>query len=62
MDQQVLRKNTRLAKALNEDFSYKDFAEAIDINKNSFYNWLNGSYDLSKQKAKDLQGMIDNLL
>ena len=63
MIQENLRKNCKLAKALNDDiFTYKDFAEAIDIDHNSFYNWLNGAYNLSDTKAKSLNDFINNIL
>lgn len=61
--QEQLRKNVRLAKALNDnEFTYKDFASVIDITENGFYNFLNGYYNLSYQKAKELEDFIVNLL
>lgn len=62
MKQDNLRRIVRLAKANNEDISYKDFAESIDISINGFYNWLSGSYELSYQKAKQLEDIAINLL
>lgn len=63
MSQNFLRKNCKVAKALNDDiFTYKDFADAIEIDHNSFYNWLNGAYDLSYNKAKQLNDFINDLL
>ena len=62
MKQDNLRRIVRLAKANNEDISYKDFAECIDISINSFYNWLAGSYKLSYKKAKLLEDIAINLL
>ena len=59
--QDELRKQTRIAKAYNEDITFKDFAEAIDIDINSFYNWLNGAYDLSRLKARYLEDIVINL-
>lgn len=59
--QNELRKQTRIAKACNEDITFKDLAGAIDIDINSFYNWLNGAYDLSRQKALYLEDIVINL-
>ena len=42
INQDILRKQTKIAKALNEDFTYKAFAEALNITDHSFYNWLKG--------------------
>ena len=62
INQDILRKQTKIAKALNEDFTYKAFAEALNITDHSFYNWLNGYYDLSSKKAKELQEVIIDLI
>lgn len=62
MKQDNLRRIVRLAKANNEDISYKDFAECIDISINSFYNWINGSFKLSYKKAKLLEDIAINLI
>jgi transposase-like protein len=59
--QDELRKLTRVAKACSEDITYKDLAESIDININSFYNWLNGYYELSREKARYLEDIVINL-
>ena len=60
--QDELRRQVRLAKAMNEEYTYKDFAEAIEISEGSFYNWLNGSYDLSRKKFAYLQDIVVNLI
>ena len=62
MQQDNLRRIVRLAKANNEDISYKDFAEYIDISVNSLYNWLSGGFKLSYQKAKQLEDIAINLI
>ena len=62
MTQELLRKQTKIAKACNDDIYYKDFAEYLDITKHGFYNWLKGYYDLSSKKAKELQEVIIDLL
>lgn len=51
--QENLRKQVKLLKAL-QDISYKEIAEHLEINKNSFYNWLKGYYDFSIEKEQRL--------
>lgn len=51
--QENLRKQVKLLKAL-QDISYKEIAEHLEINKNSFYNWLKGYYDFSAEKEQRL--------
>lgn len=58
--QNKLRKQVKLLKAL-QDINYKELAQYIEITNNSFYSWLNGYYNLSAEKAKHLQEMIDTL-
>lgn len=60
--QKFLREQVKLAKVYNSDWSYKDFAEVIDITAHSFYNWLNGYYELSEEKAKQLHCIVVDLL
>lgn len=63
MEQQnTLRKQVRLVKAEYDDIYYKDFAEYLDINIHSFYNWLNGYYELSANKETKLKEVIIDLL
>lgn len=63
MNQDFLRKQVKVAKALNDDdFTYKDFAAAIGITDHSFYNWLKGYYQLSYSKARYLQGIVEDIL
>ena len=61
-DQERLRIRVKLAKVYNQDIYYKDFADYIDISINSFYNWLNGYYNLGSDKYKKLKSVIDDLL
>lgn len=50
-NQDDLRLQVKLAKAMNDsDWSYKNMSEVIGISQNAFYNWLNGAYDLSRNK------------
>ena len=61
-NQDNLRKQVKLAKACNDWIYYKDFAETLDMNINSFYNWLNNEYDLSKKKAAKLEDIVIDLI
>lgn len=63
MKQNNLRKQIRIVKALySEDFTYKDFADYLNININSFYNWINGAYELGYTKEKKLQTIVNDIL
>lgn len=60
--QEILRKQVKVIKALyGEDFTYKDIAEMLEININSFYNWLNNYYDLGRER-KQLQQFVNDIL
>lgn len=62
-NQDKLRQQVKLAKALNgNEWNYKSMSEVININKYSFYNWLNGAYELSDKKAYELIELINELL
>lgn len=61
-NQDTLRKKARLAKALNDEYTFKDFAEIINLTEGSFYNWLSGSQELSYKKYKYLEDFIICLL
>lgn len=60
--QQKLIHRVKLAKVENEDWTYKQMAEVIDIDTHSFYNWMNGCYKLSDKKYSELSSLIDDLL
>lgn len=51
--QEKLRKQVKLLKAL-QNISYKEISEHLEINKNSFYNWLKGYYNFSIEKEQRL--------
>lgn len=55
-----LRKQVKMLKAL-QNISYKEIAEYLEINQNSFYNFINGQYNLSQERAERLQEIIINL-
>ena len=59
--QDNLRQQVKLAKALNDDWSYKAMSEVININTYAFYNWLNGAYELSYKKERELIELVSNL-
>ena len=61
MTQEDVRKLCRIAKALNEDIYYVDFAEYLDISAHGFYNWLNGYYNLNNDKLWKLYDVIVDL-
>lgn len=58
--QENLRKKVKLLKAL-QNVSYREIAGYIDINRNSFYNWLKGYYNLSPEKQKQLADVLSTL-
>lgn len=55
-----LRQKVKIIKALN-NISYKEIATKLNINANSFYNWIKGQYDLSEEKQRKLYYIIENL-
>lgn len=57
-----MRKQVKLAKALNEDIYYKDFAEYLGVTEHGFYNWLNEYYDMSEEKMRKLKDVIIDLV
>lgn len=59
--QDDVRKKVKLSKALNDDIYYKDFADYLDISEHSFYNWLNGYYNLSENKLRMLDDIVTDL-
>lgn len=60
--QDKLRKQVKLAKALNDDWSYKAMSEVLQISTHSFYNWLVGAYELSSKKESQLISLISDLI
>lgn len=60
-EQEKIRRKVKVAKALNDDIYYKDFAEYIEVTEHSFYNWLNGYYNLSKSKIEKLEDVVGEL-
>ena len=60
--QDDLRKQVKLAKALNDEWSFKAMSEVIQISTHAFYNWLNGAYELSYSKERQLIDLVSNLI
>lgn len=61
--QKKLRDQVKIVKALYGDiFPYKELADYLNININSFYNWINGYYNLGKEKEEKLQTLINDIL
>lgn len=52
-----LRRKVKMYKIENEK-NYKQIAEELKMNINSFYNWLSGAYELSEEKEIILMGII----
>ena len=61
-DQDILREQVKVAKALNPQWTYRAMAEVIGISTNAFYNWLSNAYDLGEKKESQLEGFINDLL
>ena len=58
-----MRERIKIIKALYGDiYTYKDIAQMLNMNINSFYNWLNGAYDLGNNKVKLLNEFINDIL
>ena len=62
MRQDNLREQCRLVKAYYDDIDFKDIAGVIDISARGFYNWLNGFYNLSYSKEKELADWLSGML
>ena len=60
--QDNLRQQVKLAKALNDEWSFKAMSEVIQISTHAFYNWLNGAYELSYSKERQLTDLVSNLI
>ena len=61
-EQEEMRKRVKMAKAMNNDIYYKDFAEYLCVSQNSFYNWLKGYYNLSNRKLNKLNEIVIDLI
>ena len=55
---QDLRKKVKMLKVM-QDVKYTELAEHLEIHPHSFYNWLKGYYEFSKEKEMRLHEIID---
>ena len=58
--------NTELRRKVKElkvyqNITYTEIAEYLEVSRNSFYNWLNGYYELSLEKENRLNEIIGTL-
>lgn len=60
MNNEELRKKVKELKAF-QDISYKTLSEQLEMNRNSFYNWVKGYYNLGDEKQKKLTEIIENI-
>ena len=60
--QDNLRKLVKLAKACNDWLYYRELAATLEMTDHSFYNWLNGEYELSFEKARMLNDIVIDLI
>lgn len=60
MDQKNIRTRLKIAKIEDNDFSYSDIADMLDIKVGSVYNFLNGAFNLSQKKAKYLDSWLSD--
>lgn len=60
MNNEILRREAKKLKVY-QDIKYTELAEYLEINKNSFYNWLKGQYNLCEEKQIRLAEIISNL-
>lgn len=58
--QETLRKRVKVLKAI-QNISYTELADYLEIHRNSFYNWLNGYYNLSRETEMKLIEIINTL-
>lgn len=61
MNDDELRKEIRILKAIEQIDSFAELADMIGIKIHSFYNWLNGYYNLSSDKKRCLKNIVDDL-
>lgn len=60
MKQEKLRKQVKILKAV-QGISYGELSEYLEIKKQSFYNWLKGQYELSREKENRLCEIINDI-
>lgn len=60
MHNDKLRKKVKTIKAF-QDVSYKELAGYMEMNRNAFYNWLKGYYNLGNEKQRKLNDILDTI-
>lgn len=61
--QEKLREQIKIIKAMyGDEYKYIDFAEYLEMNINSFYNWLNGYYNLGAEREQKLKDIVNDIL
>lgn len=61
MNDNELRKQVRILKAIGQIDNMSEIAEMLDINVHSFYNWLNGYYNFGNIKKTLLTNIVNDL-
>lgn len=56
----ILRKECRLLKA-TQQISYKEIAEYLEVNPESFYSWIRGCYNFGLEKQDRLKTVLIDL-
>lgn len=59
LKQDEVRQKVLITKAFH-NINYKKMAQDLEINQASFYNWLNGQYNLKEENLNKLNTIIDN--
>lgn len=57
-NQDILRERVKLAKVYHQ-INYKWFAEEMGLQTNSFYNWLRSAYEFGKNRAEELEELLE---
>ena len=60
MDQDNLIRRIKIARMQDQDFSYEDLAQMIDLKLSSFYNFMNKQYKIKQSKAKMLSDWLSD--
>lgn len=60
MHNEELRKKVKELKAF-QDVNYKEIAEYMEMNRNAFYNWLKGYYNLGDEKQQRLKEIVADI-
>lgn len=60
MEQQNIRTRLKIAKIEDNDFTYSDIADMLDMKVGSVYNWLNSAFQMSQKKARYLNDWLSD--